>query len=80
MSIDTAVIPAAGLGTRMAPATRALPKVMLPLGGKPVVQHVIDAAGDAKVDEILLVLGHDAERIQGSIRLPVNAHRSLRSA
>jgi molybdenum cofactor cytidylyltransferase len=62
------VILAAGSGSRIGET-----KQVLPLGAKPVLQHVIDAATDAKVDEILLVLGHEADRVQGSVRLPDNA-------
>jgi molybdenum cofactor cytidylyltransferase len=63
------VILAAGSGSRIGET-----KQVLPLGSKPVLQHVIDAATDAKVDEILVVLGYEFDRVQGSIRLPDNAH------
>ena len=61
MTIDTAVIPAAGLGTRMAPATRALSKAMLPLGGKPVVQHVLEELAAAGLARAVVVVGHGAQ-------------------
>jgi UTP--glucose-1-phosphate uridylyltransferase len=61
MSIDTAVIPAAGLGTRMAPATRALSKAMLPLGGKPVVQHLLEELAAAGLARAVVVVGHGAQ-------------------
>jgi len=61
VSIDTAVVPAAGLGTRMAPATRALSKAMLPLGGKPVVQRVLEELAAAGLARAVLVVGHGAQ-------------------
>jgi len=42
MTIDIAVVPVAGLGTRLLPATKSQPKEMLPVGRKPVAQHVVD--------------------------------------
>ncbi len=50
-----AVIPVAGLGTRMLPATKALPKEMLPLVDKPLIQYVVDEAVAAGIREIVLV-------------------------
>ncbi len=42
--------------------------------GKPLVQHALDAAADAEVDEIVVVLGHDAERIRAALALTPNTH------
>ena len=42
MTIDIAVVPVAGLGTRLLPATKSQPKEMLPVGRKPVVQYVVE--------------------------------------
>src|SRR5256885_1834562 len=50
-----AVVPAAGLGTRMLPLTRVVPKELLPLDGRPIVQHVVDELLGAGVDRIWLV-------------------------
>lgn len=55
MSIKKAVIPVAGLGTRMLPATKAIPKEMLPVVDKPLIQYVIEEAAAAGVKEIVLV-------------------------
>ena len=41
------IIPIAGLGTRMLPATKAIPKEMLPVAGKPIIQYVVEEAVDA---------------------------------
>lgn len=55
MSIKKAVIPVAGLGTRMLPATKAIPKEMLPVVDKPLIQYVIEEAAAAGIKEIVLV-------------------------
>ena len=55
MKVRKAVIPAAGLGTRMLPATKTGPKEMLPLGDKPVIQYIIEEAVAAGIEDILVV-------------------------
>ena len=50
-----AVIPAAGMGTRFLPATKAIPKEMLPVGNKPVIQYVVEEALAAESDEVVVV-------------------------
>lgn len=54
-SVRTAVIPAAGRGTRMFPATKALPKAMMPLVDKPAIQYVVEEALAAGLDDIVIV-------------------------
>ena len=51
MRVKKAVIPAAGLGTRMLPATKTVPKEMLPLVDKPVIQYIIEDEGTAKISK-----------------------------
>lgn len=55
MKIRKAVIPAAGLGTRMLPATKTVPKEMLPLVDKPVIQYIIEEAVASGIEDILVV-------------------------
>ncbi len=55
MKVKKAVIPVAGLGTRMLPATKAIPKEMLPVVDKPLIQYVVDEAAAAGIKEIVLV-------------------------
>lgn len=55
--IRTAVVPAAGLGTRLAPATRTVPKEMLPLGDRPVLHHVLEEAVAAGLEDLVVVTG-----------------------
>src|ERR1700691_2526535 len=55
MTIRKAVIPAAGFGTRMLPAAKAVPKEMLPILDRPTIQHVVEEAAGAGVDDVLLI-------------------------
>lgn len=57
MTINIAVIPVAGHGTRLLPATKSQPKEMLPVGRKPVVQYVAEELIDAGVRRLLFVTG-----------------------
>ncbi len=59
MKIRKAVIPAAGLGTRMLPATKTVPKEMLPLVDKPVLQFIVEEAVSSGIEEIILITSHD---------------------
>lgn len=61
----SAVVLAAGSGTRFGGT-----KQLVELRGKPLAQHAVDAAVDAGVDEIVVVLGHDAGRVSSALRLP----------
>ncbi len=55
--VRKAVIPAAGLGTRFLPATKAQPKEMLPIVDKPIIQYIIEEAIDSGIEEILIITG-----------------------
>jgi UTP--glucose-1-phosphate uridylyltransferase len=55
--IDSAVVPAAGLGTRLLPATRAVPKALLPLVNEPVIDIILDELEDAGITRVILVVG-----------------------
>jgi len=57
MNITKAVIPAAGFGTRMLPAIKAMPKELLTVVGKPSIQYVVEEAVAAGVTEMLIVTG-----------------------
>lgn len=58
------MIPAAGLGTRFLPLTRSMPKEMLPVGNKPVIQYVVEDAAAAGCDEILIVTGRGKRALE----------------
>ena len=64
MKIDKAVILAAGRGTRMRELTAELPKPMINVRGKPVLQHIIEGLRDAGIRECLLVVGYRADAVQ----------------
>lgn len=59
-----AVILAAGEGTRLRPLTKTRPKPMLPVGNKPLLEHVLGAAREAGIEEFVFVVGYKRERIQ----------------
>src|SRR5258708_20676200 len=63
-SVRKAVFPAAGLGTRFLPATKAQPKEMLPLVDKPIIQYGVEEAMAAGIDNILLVTGRGKNAIE----------------
>ena len=60
--IRKAVIPAAGFGTRFLPATKAMPKEMLPIVDKPTIQYIVEEILESGINEILIISGH-AKRI-----------------
>ncbi len=62
--VTKAVIPAAGLGTRFLPATKAVPKEMLPVVDKPAIQYVVEEAVRAGIDDILIVTGRAKKSIE----------------
>src|SRR3954463_4838707 len=62
--ISKAVIPAAGLGTRFLPATKATPKQMLPVVDKPAIQYVVEEAVAAGLDDVLLVTGRGKRSLE----------------
>ncbi|SDK09270.1 glucose-1-phosphate thymidylyltransferase [Halovenus aranensis] len=64
MNISTAVVLAAGEGTRLRPLTHNRPKPMLPAADQPILQHVLDALVEAGMQEIILVVGYRKERVQ----------------
>lgn len=59
MSVTKAVIPAAGLGTRFLPATKATPKEMLPVVDKPAIQYVVEESVRAGLDDVLIITGRN---------------------
>ena len=62
--ITKAVIPAAGLGTRFLPATKACPKEMLPIVDKPTIQYIIEEALASDIKDILIISGHNKRAIE----------------
>ncbi|MDB5328515.1 MAG: galU, partial [Phycisphaerales bacterium] len=64
MSITKSVIPAAGFGTRMLPAAKAIPKEMLPVLDKPTVQYVVEEAAAAGAGDVLMVVSRDKKAVE----------------
>jgi UTP--glucose-1-phosphate uridylyltransferase len=63
-AVTKAVVPAAGLGTRFLPATKATPKEMLPVVDKPAIQYVVEEAVNAGLDDVLLITGRSKRSIE----------------
>lgn len=63
-SITKAVIPAAGMGTRFLPATKAMPKEMLPVVDEPAIQYVVAEASQAGLDDILMITGQNKRAME----------------
>jgi UTP--glucose-1-phosphate uridylyltransferase len=64
MKVKKAIIPAAGLGTRFLPATKAQPKEMLPIVDKPTIQYIIEEAVASGIEEILIITGRNKKCIE----------------
>ncbi|PIN31377.1 UTP--glucose-1-phosphate uridylyltransferase, partial [Bifidobacterium animalis subsp. lactis BB-12] len=64
MKVRKAIIPAAGLGTRFLPATKAMPKEMLPIVDKPTIQFIVEEAKAAGIEDILIVTGKNKRAIE----------------
>lgn len=67
--INTAVVPVAGLGSRLLPATKSQPKEMLPIGRKPVVQHVVEELTRVGMERILFITGPNKASIENHFDL-----------
>lgn len=64
MAISKAVIPAAGLGTRFLPATKAMPKEMLPVVDKPAIQYVVEEAVNSGLTDVLMITGRNKNALE----------------
>ncbi|AYG02759.1 UTP--glucose-1-phosphate uridylyltransferase GalU [Gryllotalpicola protaetiae] len=76
-SITKAVIPAAGLGTRFLPATKAMPKEMLPVVDTPAIQYVVQEAVDAGLHDVLLVTGRNKNALENHFDRAAELEASL---
>lgn len=77
MSIRKAVIPAAGLGTRFLPATKASPKEMLPVVDKPAIQYVVEEAARAGLDDVLMITGRSKRALEDHFDRVVELEQTL---
>ncbi|GLO67615.1 MULTISPECIES: UTP--glucose-1-phosphate uridylyltransferase GalU [Oceanobacillus] len=64
MSVKKAIIPAAGLGTRFLPATKAQPKEMLPIVDKPTIQYIVEEAVQSGIEDIIIISGRGKRAIE----------------
>lgn len=78
MNINIAVVPVAGLGTRLLPATKSQPKEMLPVGRKPVVQYVVEELTRVGLEQILFVTGPGKTSIENHFDLNAELIQTLR--
>ncbi|MDP4089620.1 MAG: UTP--glucose-1-phosphate uridylyltransferase GalU [Bacillota bacterium] len=77
MRVKKAVIPAAGLGTRFLPATKAQPKEMLPIVDKPTIQYIIEEAVASGIEEILVITGRNKRAIEDHFDKSVELENEL---
>src|SRR5699024_6629786 len=63
-SLKKAIIPAAGLGTRFLPVTKAMPKEMLPILDKPTIQYIVEEAIESGIEDIIIVTGKGKRAIE----------------
>src|SRR5580698_2021167 len=77
--VRKAVIPAAGLGTRFLPATKATPKEMLTLVDKPAIQYVVEEAVAAGVEDVLIITGRTKKTVEDHFDRAPELEASLRA-
>ena len=80
MKVKKAIIPAAGLGTRFLPATKAQPKEMLPIVDKPTIQYIIEEAIASGIEEILIITGRNKKCIEDHFDKSVELEMELEKA
>lgn len=76
-SVRKAVIPAAGLGTRFLPATKAMPKEMLPVVDEPAIQYVVEEAVKAGLSDVLMITGRNKRALEDHFDRAPDLERSL---
>lgn len=77
--VRKAVIPAAGLGTRFLPATKAMPKEMLPILDKPTIQYIVEEAVEAGIEDIIIVTGKHKRAIEDHFDQSMELETNLRN-
>src|SRR5438093_1543415 len=78
MQIRKAVIPAAGLGTRMLPAAKAVAKELLPVLDRPTIQYVVEEAAEAGIDDVLLISSPEKRAVEAHFTPNENLRARLR--
>src|SRR6476659_8638126 len=80
MSINIAVVPVAGLGTRLLPATKSQPKEMLPVARKPIVQYVVEELVSNGIQQLLFITGRNKSSIENHFDHDPDLFRALRDS
>ena len=78
--VRKAIIPAAGYGTRFLPAQKAMPKEMLPIVDKPIIQYVVEEAVKSGIEDIIIVIGSHKRAIEDHFDYPYELERRLLDA
>lgn len=78
--IRKAIIPAAGLGTRFLPATKAMPKEMLPIVDKPIIQYVVEEAVASGIEDIIIVTSSNKRSLEDHFDYPYELEKKLEEA
>lgn len=78
--VKKAIIPAAGMGTRFLPATKAMPKEMLPIVDKPTIQYIVEEAIDSGIEDIIIVTGKTKRAIEDHFDSNFELEENLRKA
>lgn len=80
MKIRKAIIPAAGLGTRFLPATKAQPKEMLPIVDKPTIQYIVEEAINSGIEDIIIVTGRNKRAIEDHFDRSIELEYALKDS
>lgn len=80
MKVRKAIIPAAGLGTRFLPATKAQPKEMMPIVDKPAIQYIVEEAVASGIEEILIITGRNKRAIEDHFDKSVELEDELQNS
>ena len=80
MKIKKAIIPAAGLGTRFLPATKAMPNEMLPIVDKPTIQYIVEEAIESGIEDSIIVTSHTKRAIEDHFDINFELEESLRQS
>ena len=80
MKVRKAIIPAAGMGTRFLPATKSMPKEMLPIVDKPVLQFVLEEAAESGIEDVLIITGRGKQAIENHFDYNHDLEHFLRNA
>lgn len=77
MRVKKAIIPAAGFGTRVLPATKAIPKEMLPIVDKPAIQYIVEEAAKSGIEDILIIISRGKDAIENHFDRSVELENQL---